>query len=362
MLHSFTLAAAPREGGGREGRALARAGQGHGRGHRRAARARLDVPAGRAPRASTSPPSRPEAKPLLPVEKADSVGCPNAGRLEGGVHLDTSRPYFRVVPVYEPGDVRWGLPAMVNLIDRAARAVYKRYPGAVLDVGDLSRKGGGDVIRHRSHESGRDADLGFYVLDARGKQIHGRIFIKFDAAGESPTVPGARFDLDRNWLLIQSMLTDPGARVSHIFVAEPLRQRLLAHARTRGVSRALLNRAAVVLMQPTGAMPHDDHLHVRISCPASMRGSCVELAKNAPHGRGRVAHKGHRVLHTPGKAAATKSEPAGAHGRKKPPAASGEAPQELFTLDLPEDEDEEGGDGGEGKEAVEESGAGKSGD
>src|SRR5688500_16728043 len=44
----------------------------------------------------------------LTRERPGSVGHPNEGRLEGGVHLDTSRPYVRVVPAYARGDVRWG--------------------------------------------------------------------------------------------------------------------------------------------------------------------------------------------------------------------------------------------------------------
>ena len=104
------------------------------------------------------------------TQKALSVGSPNAGRLEGGVHLDLSKPYFRVLPASAAGDGRWGLPQLVHMLDRAARAVHKKFPGSVLDVGDLSKKGGGDVLRHHSHESGRDADVGFYVVDARYSQ------------------------------------------------------------------------------------------------------------------------------------------------------------------------------------------------
>ena len=121
------------------------------------------------------------------------------------------------------------------------------------------------------------------------------------------------------------------------------------------------------MMQPTGSEPHDDHMHVRISCPASMRGSCVELARNAPHGRGRIAHKGRRVLHTPGKAAPPRVEPAVTRGRRpapgaepplkpRPPAAAGVELGDAFTLDLP-DEAEAEADNAEVKEAIDESGA-----
>ncbi|WP_437619280.1 penicillin-insensitive murein endopeptidase [Sorangium sp. So ce1151] len=242
-------------------------------------------------------PARTKAAPRTP---ASSVGHPNEGRLEGGVRLDTSRKDIRVVPAYAHADVRWGLPALVGMIERAARGVARRFPGAVLDVGDLSRQHGGEVHRHNSHESGRDVDLGFYALDARGKQVHAQFFLRFNARLASTNMPGARFDLPRNWLLVQHLLTDPRARVSHIFVSDPLRSALLAHAKRIGVSRALLVRAQLAMMQPTGAEPHDDHMHVRISCPGATRGNCIELAKNAPSFRTRARMaKMARALRTP---------------------------------------------------------------
>jgi penicillin-insensitive murein endopeptidase len=232
--------------------------------------------------------------------KADSVGPPNEGRLMGGIHLDTTKPYVRVVPAYAGADTRWGLPALIHAIDRSAKAVNKTYPGAVLPVGDISRKGGGDLMHHHSHESGRDADLGFYVVDEHGKQIEGHSFVKFDAKLAAKDSPGAHFDLARNWLLLQNLLLNREARVSHIFVADPIKHALLAHARSYGASRALLSRAAQVMMEPTGAPPHDDHFHVRISCPASMKKTCVEYAKNAPSkARVKMARKGRAGMKTP---------------------------------------------------------------
>ncbi len=281
---------------------------------------------------------------LAPRERPDSVGHPNEGRLEGGVHLDVTKPYVRVVPAYEAGDVRWGLPAMIGMIDRAAKGVARRYPGAVLGVGDISRRGGGEVMRHHSHESGRDADIGFYVTGPKGKPVLERSFVKFDERLQAPAVPGARFDLAKNWLLVQLMLTDPAAQVSHIFVSEPIRQRLLAHARSVGVSQRLLDRAAIAMMQPTGSLPHDDHFHVRISCPRAMR-ECIELAKETVRPRSRAAHAksttaergragsgrtaahrppaGHRALRTPPGVSAGRKPASGATPAVRAPRASG---------------------------------------
>jgi penicillin-insensitive murein endopeptidase len=220
---------------------------------------------------------------------------------------------------------------MVNMIDRAARHVNKRFPGAVLDVGDLSVKHGGDVARHHSHESGRDADLGFYAVDAKGKQIHGKTFVKFNPDLSSPNYPGAKFDLPRNWAFVQEILTDPAARVSHIFIADWLKRELLAYAKTHAV-RGVYERAALVLMQPHNSLPHDDHIHVRISCPHEAHSQCIELAKNAPHGRTRVAKRTQGGGH-PAKAQPRRTHtPAGQHPRKTAPPAAAAAPQDPFAL------------------------------
>ena len=256
--------------------------------------------------------TRPEKKPE-PPPRAESVGPPNDGRLEGGIRLDTTnKPYLRVVPAYnyKDMDTRWGLPALVHALDRAAKAVHKKYPGAVLGVGDISRKNGGELAHHHSHESGRDADLGFYLVNEKGEPVLRHSFVKVDEKLAAPSVPGARFDVARNWLFLQNLLLDRGARVSHIFVAEPIKHALLAHARARGVARALYVRAAQVMMQPTGGLPHDDHFHVRISCPPSMAKSCVEIAKNAPSkARLKMAKKGRHGVKTPARRAAPPPPP-----------------------------------------------------
>ena len=170
----------------------------------------------------------------------------------------------------------WGLGALVSLIDHGARSVRKEYPDSVLSVGHLSRRSGGDLDRHASHESGRDADVGFYVTNQQGKPIYAEHFVPFLGDGTAPTWPGAKFDDARNWAFVSSIVADPHARVSYVFVASPLRARLLTYAQRIGAPYAVRVRASELMAQPRGSLPHDDHFHVRISCPAFM-GECVEL-------------------------------------------------------------------------------------
>ena len=220
-----------------------------------------------------------------------SIGSPTEGHLIGGMHLEET-PYLRVVPTYSGDDVRWGLEPLVAMIDRAARQVRRQFPDAITSVGHLSREGGGDIDRHRSHESGRDADIGFFVRASSGRQLLASRFVPFRGDGTAAGWPGALFDDARNWALVAALVTDPEAHVTHLFVASPLRARLLAYAERVGAPSSTRVRAAEVLQQPHGALPHDDHFHVRIGCPAHMT-SCVEnpaMRRQAPvhvvtHGR-----------------------------------------------------------------------------
>lgn len=236
------------------------------------------------------------AAPAAPQRAAParSVGSPTDGHLIGGAHL-ADAPYLRVYPAYGGGDVKWGLDALVGLVDRAARNVRKQFPDAVLSVGHLSKKGGGELERHASHESGRDADIGFYVKNTAGKPIYADHMVAFEGDGTAKTWPGAHFDDARNWALVSSIVGDGHARVTHIFVATPIRERLLAYAAKIGASPAIRNRAAEVLAQPHGALPHDDHFHVRIACPSGME-QCIEqpVAKtHSRHGGALASHHGH---------------------------------------------------------------------
>ena len=234
-----------------------------------------------------------------------SIGSPTEGRLVGGKHLDETS-YLRILPADAAGDVRWGLAPLVDMIDHAARAVRRQFPGTITSVGHLSREGGGEIDRHRSHESGRDADVGFFISTADGRQLLPTHCVPFRSDGAAPGWPGATFDDARNWALLAALLGDPDGRVTHVFVASPLRARLLAFAERVGAPGPLRLRAAEVMQQPHGALPHDDHFHIRIACPAGMSG-CVENPAPRPRTLGMtLAHRRPR----PGEASRARVTPA----------------------------------------------------
>jgi penicillin-insensitive murein DD-endopeptidase len=255
------------------------------------------------------------------------MGSPTEGHLVDGVRLDEG-PAIRIAPVYASGDVRYGTRHLVHLVDRASRQVRHKFPDAVLSVGHLSRRGGGELDRHASHESGRDADLGFYVASAAGKPLYAPAFVPFSGDGKAKAWPGAHFDDAKNWALVEALLTDPEAHVTHIFVAQPLRERLLAYAQRMGVRDTVRVRASETMAQPKGALPHDDHFHVRIACPKNAEG-CVEnparrvahAGKGRGHDRthGRDAHASKGVAaHKPAGHASQPARPAHETAKTKP--------------------------------------------
>jgi penicillin-insensitive murein endopeptidase len=151
-------------------------------------------------------------------------------------------------------------------LEHAAEAVDRRFPGSILLVGDLSRREGGALSGHVSHESGRDADVGFYYTDERGRSVRTPRLLAVAPSGAVPYAAGLRFDEARNWTLIASLLRGTDALVQSIFVADYVERRLLDYARRQGIGSELVDRAAKAMRQPSGS-PHDDHFHVRIACP-----------------------------------------------------------------------------------------------
>jgi penicillin-insensitive murein endopeptidase len=220
-------------------------------------------------------------------QRGGSIGLPWRGRLEGGVLLRES-PTIRYVGEYREGGHFYGTRELVSVLERAAERVERRLPGAKLSVGELSGEHGGSIPGHRSHENGRDADLAFYMLDARGRPYEPYAFAAFGAngAGLEPNEM-LRFDDARNWELIARLLADPDARVQHVFVSNAIKRRLLRTGERRRAPRVVLDRAEQVMVQPSHGHPHRNHFHVRIYCSPRERARCRDRGPFHPWYPGR---------------------------------------------------------------------------
>jgi penicillin-insensitive murein endopeptidase len=217
-----------------------------------------------------------------------SLGAAHRGALRGGRALPTAGEGYVIPPSWQARGMWWGTDELVAAVERAAQRVAAEYPGSMLGVGDLSQRGGGGVPLHKSHESGRDADLIFYAIDADGTTLAPpdtmpryctrRLRNCTPYEGAQAVVTPRYFDLQRNWALVRALVTDRAVDVGYLFIAERLRDRLLSYARSVGEAEDVVRRAAMVLRPPGHrALPHDDHLHLRIRCsPADRAQGCVD--------------------------------------------------------------------------------------
>ncbi len=210
--------------------------------------------------------------PLARVTGSVSKGFPNSGKLVGGKRWKNTR--WARQRAGRAGS--WGTPQMIQLLQSSAHKVAQRYPRSVLMLGDISARDGGHLPGHHSHQSGRDADVGFYVRDAAGRPLQLERFVRFDAEGVAVGDKRAHFDDARNWELVTAWLGDGRVEVRSLFVAGWLKARLLKRAEQAHAPKTLIERAQLVMMQPPNAEAHDDHFHLRIACPSGQKGVCFD--------------------------------------------------------------------------------------
>lgn len=220
--------------------------------------------------------------PLTPQWEG-SIGTPSLGVLTHGVALPSTGDGYRWL---RHDERHYGLPRFAAVLERVAGAVARERPGATLVVGDLSVARGGQLLPHFSHRTGRDVDLLLYVTTLDGAPVDSPGFVHFDADGlarDEKNDRFLRFDVEREWLLVKALLTDPEARAQWIFVNHMLEAMLVEWATARGEPSELVLRAERVMAEPSPGGLHDDHIHVRTACaPEDVAGGCEPSGPQRP--------------------------------------------------------------------------------
>ena len=187
-----------------------------------------------------------------------SIGTPDAGILVNPQPM----PEGELWTIRNPLET-WGTQETIDFVTGAIRSVEHRFPGSPrVVIGDISRPDGGRLNRHKSHQAGRDIDVGFYyvsgpaadfrVVQARSRRRRG-----------APAAP--QLDLPRTWALMRAFLTD--SDVDRIFLDRSLIAVLYRYAREEEQEdRAWLadvfghgGRKGLVQHEKK----HKDHMHVR---------------------------------------------------------------------------------------------------
>ncbi|MGO8942914.1 MAG: penicillin-insensitive murein endopeptidase [Syntrophobacteraceae bacterium] len=182
-----------------------------------------------------------------------SYGHPYQGSLENGVvfpnqfqgyHLrDESRSYTT--------------PEVAGALLDAIEAVRKQFPDTCdVFLADFTCAGGGSSLHHRSHQNGRDVDVGLYAKGNR--PLNGLV----------PMNQG-NLDAAKTWCLIENLIASQ--RVQYIFLDRSVQKELYEYAVSRGYDEAYLHH---VFGNVRGCLiqhirNHIDHMHVRFFTPWS---------------------------------------------------------------------------------------------
>ncbi|MCA9619955.1 MAG: penicillin-insensitive murein endopeptidase [Myxococcales bacterium] len=184
-----------------------------------------------------------------------SVGVGGKGVLVNGVQMQEG-PHWTL---NEPS-IAYATDETIDFLQRSILAVQKQFPGTPkLQIGHLSAKRGGPLRSHKSHQSGRDVDLGFYYK----ADSHARWYAR---------AHGGNLDVARTWALVRAFLTETD--VNYIFINTSIQVLLKEHAIAIGEDREWLDdvfeyggksRWSIIRHSPG----HDTHIHVRFYNPVA---------------------------------------------------------------------------------------------
>lgn len=197
------------------------------------------------------------------LTSGQSVGVPWAGHLQRASELPSGEGWFIRRP-----QRAFGTETTIELTERAITETLDAFPDEhVLAIGDISQRSGGLISQHRSHQSGRDIDVGlFYLEQPAGYPAN------FIHADENNLDCAATFKLLESFLAT----TDEDGGVQMVFLDFDVQGILYRWALDAGVSERRLER---IFQYPHGRSSsdglvrhepnHDNHMHVRFKCPAT---------------------------------------------------------------------------------------------
>ncbi len=180
-----------------------------------------------------------------------ALGSPNAGALVNGIPMPKSDKWI----VQDPS-CAWGTQETIDSIVRSIEKVAADHAGTPpLAIGHISAKRGGHLSPHKSHQSGRDVDLGYYHMPPKSVFVRGT---------------DHNLDLQRTYALIKTIVTETATDL--VLVDTSIQRMLVKYALSHGEDEAFVDQLFQV--QNKHARPlvrhahgHANHLHVRFSSP-----------------------------------------------------------------------------------------------
>jgi len=186
---------------------------------------------------------------------AEAIGSYERGCLEGAVALPANGPNWQVM---RPSRNRaWGHPVLIALLERLAPKLPAEAGWPGLLVGDIAQPRGGPMLTgHGSHQIGLDADIWLAPMPSRRLSPAER-----DEISAITVVAAGGLEIDRStWIPAHGLLLKA-------FAHEPTVQRIFVNA---AIKRELCHEAGSDrgwLSKIRAWWGHNDHFHVRLSCP-----------------------------------------------------------------------------------------------
>src|SRR6516165_1617464 len=186
---------------------------------------------------------------------AQAIGAYERGCLEGAVPLPADGPNWQVM---RPSRNRaWGHPVLIALLERLAPKLPAEAGWPGLLVGDIAQPRGGPMLTgHGSHQIGLDADIWLAPMPSSRLSPAER-----DEISAITVVAAGGLEIDRStWIPAHGLLLKA-------FAHEPTVQRIFVNA---AIKRELCHEAGSDrgwLSKIRAWWGHNDHFHVRLSCP-----------------------------------------------------------------------------------------------
>jgi penicillin-insensitive murein endopeptidase len=175
--------------------------------------------------------------------------------MAGGVAMPPDGPNWQAMRLSR--NRQWGLPILVDFLQKLAvdAAAQDGWPGLL--VGDMSQPRGGPMLTgHASHQIGLDADIWLTPMPERRLTAREREDIAATPVVEpGPHLVDPGIWTDAHMRIIRRAALDP--RVERMFVAPGIKKKL---CETAGPERGWLRK-----VRPYYG--HNYHFHVRLSCP-----------------------------------------------------------------------------------------------
>ncbi len=198
---------------------------------------------------------------------SQSIGSASCGALQNGIKIGSGNPYYRIL---RDPEKHYGTSELINTIEKIGCVITHEYGNTgKVAVGHMSQEGGGKLSVgsghfHASHQSGRDADIGFYF---RNKQ--GVLTTEMTTMADAPTqTVDSRFDAKANWLFIREFIKQDSAEA--VFIYQPLEDAIINYAVQTNEDPALIKKAKDMMQGGFTALgiQHNNHFHIRIKCPS----------------------------------------------------------------------------------------------